>query len=102
MREAGLVQIGGTRQGLGAIDRIGRYMMAQTVPDIGQLSRARAARRRARAKAGRRTINEYDAKRLLSAFGVPVTREHRVATLAEATQADARDRLPRRAQGGLG
>src|SRR4029078_1684713 len=29
MREAGLVQIGGTRQGLGAIDRIGRYMMPQ-------------------------------------------------------------------------
>ena len=26
MREAGLVQIGGTRQGLGAIDRIARYM----------------------------------------------------------------------------
>ena len=39
------------------------------------------------AKAGRRTINEYDAKRLLSAFGVPVTREQRVATLDAATRA---------------
>src|SRR6266481_4486881 len=28
LREAGLVQIGGTRQGLGAIDRVGRYMTA--------------------------------------------------------------------------
>ena len=27
LREAGLVQIGGARQGLGAIDRVGRYMM---------------------------------------------------------------------------
>src|SRR4029077_14673173 len=26
LREAGLVQIGGTRQGLGALDRVGRYM----------------------------------------------------------------------------
>src|SRR5262249_58229506 len=29
LREAGLVQIGGTRQGLGAIDRVARYMMGQ-------------------------------------------------------------------------
>src|SRR5712691_4738288 len=28
LREAGLVQIGGTRQGLGAIERVGRYMTA--------------------------------------------------------------------------
>jgi succinyl-CoA synthetase beta subunit len=39
---------------------------------------------------GRRTINEYDSKRLLSGFGLPVTRETRVATIAEATSA-ARD-----------
>src|ERR1700720_2316077 len=29
LREAGLVQIGGTRQGLGAIDRVARYIMGQ-------------------------------------------------------------------------
>src|SRR5207249_2808774 len=29
LRDAGLVQIGGTRQGLGAIDRIARYMLPQ-------------------------------------------------------------------------
>src|SRR5260370_2432514 len=29
LREAGLVQIGGTRQGLGAIDRVARYMTGQ-------------------------------------------------------------------------
>jgi acyl-CoA synthetase (NDP forming) len=87
LREAGLVQIGGTRQGLGAIDRIGRYMMAP------QPLRTSAARPRSRladlpaAKPGRRTINEYDAKRLLEEFGVPVTREQRVATIEQATRA---------------
>src|SRR6476469_5093438 len=39
------------------------------------------------AKSGRRTINEYESKQLLSAFGVPVTQERRVATLEEATRA---------------
>src|SRR5262249_56201949 len=39
------------------------------------------------AKPGRNVINEYDSKRLVSAFGVPVTRESRVATLAEAASA---------------
>ena len=59
MREAGLVQIGGTRQGLGAIDRIARYMtpprpLRTPTGDSGeQLADVLAAR------AGRRTINEY-------------------------------------------
>ena len=87
LREAGLVQIGGTRQGVGAIDRVGRYMMAP------QPLRTSAARPRSRladllaAKPGRRTINEYDAKRLLEEVGVPVTREQRVATIEQATPA---------------
>jgi acyl-CoA synthetase (NDP forming) len=87
MREAGLVQIGGTRQGLGAIDRIARYMtpprpLRTPTGDSGaQLADVLAAR------AGRRTINEYDSKRLLSEFGVPVTREQRAVTLGEATRA---------------
>jgi acetate---CoA ligase (ADP-forming) len=87
LREAGLVQIGGTRQGLGAIDRVGRYLIERkplrtparrSGPELGGLLAA---------KPGRNVINEYDSKRLLSAFGVPVTRESRVATLAEATTA---------------
>ena len=87
LREAGLVQIGGTRQGLGAIDRIGRYMMPQRPPrkparrDGTQLADVLAGR------TGGLTINEHESKRLLSAFGVPVTREHRVTTLEEATRA---------------
>jgi acetate---CoA ligase (ADP-forming) len=87
LREAGLVQIGGTRQGLGAIDRVGRYVMGQ------RRLRTAAARQRSpladllAAKPNRRTVNEHDAKRLLKEFGVPVTREYRVATLNEATAA---------------
>jgi acyl-CoA synthetase (NDP forming) len=87
LREAGLVQIGGTRQGLGAIDRIGRYMMPQRPL---QKQAGRVGAQLADVLAGRTggcTINEYDSKRLLSAFGVPVTREHRVTTLEEATRA---------------
>lgn len=87
LREAGLVQIGGTRQGLGAIDRVGRYLTGQK-PARTSASRSRAKLADAlAAKPARRTINEYDAKRLLAEFGVPAAREHRVATIAEATRA---------------
>ncbi|MET0469443.1 MAG: acetate--CoA ligase family protein, partial [Xanthobacteraceae bacterium] len=77
----------GTRQGLGAIDRIGRYMMPQRPP---RKPARRAGAELADVLAGRtggRTINEHESKRLLGAFGVPVTREHRVTTLEEATRA---------------
>src|SRR5207244_6093458 len=73
LREAGLVQIGGTRQGLGAIDRVGRYVAGQrplrtaSVRARSQLADLLAA------KPSRRTVNEHDAKRLLKEFGVPVT-----------------------------
>jgi acyl-CoA synthetase (NDP forming) len=87
MRDVGLVQIGGTRQGLGAIDRIGRYMMPQK-PFRTSANRSGAQLATVLgAQAVRRTINEYESKQLLSAFGVPVTREQRVATPVEATRA---------------
>jgi acyl-CoA synthetase (NDP forming) len=87
LRDVGLVQIGGTRQGLGAIDRIGRYMMQPKPlrkpvhPPSSQLADLLAA------KPGRRTINEYDAKRLLAGLGLTTAREQRVATLDAARQA---------------
>jgi acyl-CoA synthetase (NDP forming) len=87
LRNAGLVQIGGTRQGLGAIDRVGRYTMEQRpLRTSGNRSRPQLAELLA-ARPGRRIINEHDSKRLLSGFGVPVTPETRVATLAEAVSA---------------
>lgn len=87
LREAGLVQIGGTRQGLGAIDRVARYMMGQRpLRTPAAHSRAPLADLLA-AEPTRRTINEHDAKRLLAAFGVPVAREYRVTTIEEARRA---------------
>lgn len=85
MRAEGLVVIGGTRQGLGALDRMGRWATA-----LKPVRRSDGASSPAQdLKAGRRTINEFDAKRLLASYGIPVTREHRVATLTEAgTAAD--------------
>jgi acyl-CoA synthetase (NDP forming) len=80
MREAGLVNIGGTRQGLAALDRVGGWMMGpQPVRKAGASARSELPQRR--------TINEFDSKRLLTAYGVPITRELRVATLAEAGKA---------------
>ena len=87
LRECGLVQIGGTRQGLGAIDRVGRYMMEQPQPLAPAVKRRAALRDLLAANSSRRVLNELDAKQLLAEYGLPVTREHRVATLAEAMTA---------------
>jgi acyl-CoA synthetase (NDP forming) len=85
MREAGLVVIGGTRQGLAALDRMGRWAAA---PKPLRRPGAKAELTLADPPfAGRRTINEFDAKRLLAAYGIPVARELRVATASEAAQA---------------
>jgi hypothetical protein len=83
LRDAGLVVIGGTRAGLGALDRIGRWSLGL------QPVRANAPRRGhiAEALKVRRTINEFDAKRLLSVYGIPVAQEQRVATEADALAA---------------
>lgn len=82
LRSHGVPVIGGTRQGLRAIDRMGR----RATPS-GE-TRARP-RRTASLAPGRGTINEFDAKRLLAQHGLPVTRERLVASLREAEQAAA-------------
>ena len=84
LRDAGLVQIGGTRQGLAALDRVGRYMAWRSAPSTPG-NRARAAD--LAATKTRRSINEFDSKRLLSAYGIPVAREQRVATADQALAA---------------
>ena len=85
MRQAGLVVIGGTQQGLGALDRVGRW--AHGLKPV----RASAAQPQTRLvdylQGGRRTINEFDAKRLLAAHGIAVARERRVETPTEAAKA---------------
>jgi acyl-CoA synthetase (NDP forming) len=85
MRQEGLVVIGGTRQGLAALDRVGRWSKGlQPLRSRGARPNAQGA---AEFKPGRRMINEYDAKRLLAAYGITVTREARVTTPTEATHA---------------
>jgi acyl-CoA synthetase (NDP forming) len=87
LREAGLVQIGGTRQGLGALDRVGRYMAPRPpVRVAGGPARSSLAELLS-ANAARRTINEFDAKRMIAAYGVRTTREQCVTDLAEAAAA---------------
>jgi acyl-CoA synthetase (NDP forming) len=90
LREAGLVQIGGTRQGLGALDRVGRYMTPPAPLRAGATRSRSDLSALLAARAGRRSINEFDAKRLLQAHGIPVARERRVDTLMEGI-ATARD-----------
>ncbi len=84
----GVALIGGTRQGLRAIDRLARQAAptgplrpppAATLPTLASIPGA----------AARRTIHEHDAKRLLAAAGLPVVRETLCATRKEALGAAA-------------
>jgi acyl-CoA synthetase (NDP forming) len=85
MRDSGLVVVGGTRQGLGALDRMGRW--SQGLKPVRAGVAQPTMRLSDELKDGRRTINEHDAKRLLAAYGIPVTREQRVTTVTEAATA---------------
>ena len=111
LRERGIPLIGGTRQGLGAIDR----MAGWTRPPAPR--RTVAAERTARIAAAlggrtRPTIHEHDAKRLLAEAALPIVRERLVADVAEARAAAATlgypvvlkvvsDAIPHRSEHGL-
>ncbi len=82
MREAGLVVIGGTRQGLCALDRVGRWSQGLKPLHKGTTLQVTLAEHR-----NRHTINEFDAKRLLAAYKIPTTREQRVETADQAVAA---------------
>ena len=86
----GIALIGGTRQGLRAIDRLARQGVplaplrpppAWTLPTLATIAGGQA----------RRTIHEHDTKRLLAQAGVPVVRERLCATREETL--DAADAL---------
>jgi acetate---CoA ligase (ADP-forming) len=85
----GIATIGGTRQGLGAIDHLARWAEPPRPP-------RRAAPAGGRSVASlldgrpRTTIHEHDAKRLLAEHGLPVVREQLVHSVADARKA-ARD-----------
>lgn len=80
----GVPTLYGVRQGLQAIDRLCRWSRGP----VPARSPERTVGRDALAElAGRRTVNEYDSKRLLTRLGVQVTDERRVSTLDEAQSA---------------
>jgi len=85
LRQHGIALIGGTRQGLGAIDRLARWA------EPARALRGGAGKGRAiRALLGgctRGTIHEYDAKRLLAQAGLPVVAERLVASSDDARAA---------------
>jgi acyl-CoA synthetase (NDP forming) len=85
LRSEGLVMIGG-RQGLLALDRVGRFV--RSLPDIRVPAQTRAPRL-AEALAGeaRDSLNEFESKALLAEYGIPITREQRVKTVEEAQNA---------------
>jgi acetate---CoA ligase (ADP-forming) len=85
MRQEGLVVIGGTRQGLAALDRLGRW--AEARKPLRKGTAAGQVRLADQLNGGARTINEFDSKKLLAAYGIPITREQRVETLADAAKA---------------
>jgi acyl-CoA synthetase (NDP forming) len=84
LAERGIPQIGGTRQGLRAIGRLGRYAMTQPRDRQATATPKRELATLLAAEPGRRTINEFHAKQFLASYGLPVAREHLVDTLAEA------------------
>lgn len=72
LREAGAGMLGGVRQGLLAIDRVARFECArQRVAG----PRTEVASAPLPGAGSRRTINEYDSKRILAGFGLPVPKE---------------------------
>jgi acetate---CoA ligase (ADP-forming) len=85
--EKGLSYLGGTRQGLGALDRLARWSRPRAPSRPVRRLRGRGVAGPLAAVPGRRTINEADAKALLKAEGLPVTRERLVDELARAREA---------------
>src|SRR5262249_54469199 len=87
LRERGIPIVGGTRQGLGALDRLARWTAVPPPPRLGD----RRGGRVAPLLAGRRRagIHEHEGKRLLAEAGLPVVPERLVADLADARAAAA-------------
>jgi len=87
LRTHGIPLLGGTRQGLGAVDRLARW--AEPLPPRLELPGA-THRIETMQRGGRRpTIHEHDSKQLLAEAGLPVVRECLVGTLAAARAAAA-------------
>src|SRR5262249_55971863 len=82
LREHGIALVGGTRQGLGAIDRLARWAEPTPAQRAGA-GKGQAIQTLLRDRA-RRTIHEYDAKRVLGTPGLPAVPERLVTALDDA------------------
>ena len=87
LREHGIPVVGGTRQGLGAIDRLARWSVASAAHPAAAGASGRLATMLAAGP--RATIHEHDAKRLLAEAGLPIPDERLVPGLSEARAAAA-------------
>jgi acyl-CoA synthetase (NDP forming) len=85
LRQQGIAVVGGTRAGLGAVDRLARWNepLAPARPARG----AGGAIKALQAGRARPTIHEHDAKRLLAVVGAPIVREQLVTSLDGARDA---------------
>jgi acyl-CoA synthetase (NDP forming) len=75
LRSSGIATIGGTRQGLGAIDRLARWSAPVAGARLEQQTTGRIAGLLAESPTVRASLNEIDAKSLLGQAGLPVVRE---------------------------
>ena len=85
LAEHGIATIGGTRQGLGAVDHLARWAAPpppRRIDAPGGVGVASLLGGRARP-----TIHEHDAKRLLAQHGLTVVREHLVRSVGDACKA---------------
>jgi acyl-CoA synthetase (NDP forming) len=86
LAEHGIATIGGTRQGLGAIDHLARWAAppppTRRIDAPGGVGVASLLSGRARP-----TIHEHDVKRLLAQHGLTVVREHLVRSVGDARKA---------------
>jgi acetate---CoA ligase (ADP-forming) len=85
LRDNGMNSLGGTRQGLGALDRLARW--AALRPPLRPAVALQSKNIESTFRAGTPSINEYDSKKILQACGLPVTKEVLVETLDAARQA---------------
>lgn len=83
LREHGIAAIGGTRQGLGAVAKVGNWSQPLP-PAITDRAVRDGGLATLLARGPRATIHEADAKRMFAAHGLPVTREGLVRTSDDA------------------
>ncbi len=89
LRDSGIAVIGGTRQGLGAIDRLARWSMPLPAarPDPPETMRLDAIL--ANSDRDRQSVNEADATLLLGGAGLPVVSERTARKFEEVAQSAA-------------